>query len=373
LKLGRDTEMREAGNNVRLFLSCVASCAIGSTMMKRLFRVCCAAMLALLGRLETGQAETPPPAPLPLAALKHIFKRPTTPPHPVDNVPTPDTIALGKRLFFETRLSADNTMACATCHDPKRDFTDGRKVARGISKQDRPRNTPTLWNLAWAKTFYWDGRAPTLEAQARVPIEHPDEMGLALDAAAQRLASDAGYVRAFRDAFPEQPQPTPDTIVTAIAAYERTLVSPIARFDRWIEGDVAALNEREVAGFRLFTGKARCLACHGGWRFTDDRFHDVGLASLDLGRAALPGVTAEPHSFKTPTLRGLLRTAPYMHDGSKPSLDAVLRHYAGEMVQRPSLAPELKRGIVLTAQERGNLVRFLGTLSSDRIQRSAAR
>ncbi len=325
--------------------------------------------LALVGVVSaalTGDvmAETAPAPLLPVSALTSIFRRPVgSPPHPADNVPSAEKVALGKRLFFEKRLSADNTISCATCHDPKRGFSDGRRTARGITRIARPRNTPTLWNLAWAKSFYWDGRKATLEEQARVPIEHADEMGLSLADAAKRLAADANYARAFAAAFPDQPAAAGETIVKAIAAYERTLVSPLTRFDRWIAGEERALAPREVAGFRLFTGKARCLACHGGWRLTDDRFHDVGLPSTDRGRADVAGVAAEPHSFKTPSLRGLALTAPYMHDGSLPTLAAVLDHYANRLLQRPSLAPELKRGIELSKAERSALLAFLGTLS----------
>ena len=333
------------------------------------FARACALLAALFCgglRVPTAHAESATPPTLPLAALKDIFRRPAgAPPHPADNVPTPAKIALGQRLFFDKYLSANSAIACATCHDPKHGFSDGRRRARGITGIERPRNTPTLWNLAWAKSFYWDGRAPSLEAQARTPIEHPQEMGLAIDSAVARIGLDAAYRTAFAAAFPEAPLPTPETLLKAIAAYERTLVSPLTRFDRWIDGDDTALDAREVAGFRLFTGRARCLACHGGWRFTDERFHDIGLASRDPGRGGLAGITAAMHTFKTPTLRGLRQTAPYMHDGSKPSLAAVLAHYSGALIRRPSLAPELQRGIVLGAAERADLIRFLATLSPD--------
>jgi cytochrome c peroxidase len=319
-----------------------------------------------LARNQAAVAGEPNSDALPLSALKAIFRRPAgPPPYPQDNPPTPEKIALGERLFHERRLSADGTIACASCHNPQHAYSDGRRRARGISGVDRPRHTPKLWNLAWSKSFYWDGRAPTLETQARVPIEHPDEMGFQLGAATERLKT-GGYSEAFAAAFPADPRVTADDLTKAIAAFVRTLVSPETRFDRWIEGDESALSAREIEGFRIFSGKGRCLGCHGGWRFTDDRFYDIGLASADAGRGGLAGTNAEPHSFKTPSLRELRWSAPYMHDGSLDTLEAVLRHYGGRLIKRASLAPELKRGIKLTPAERRDLLAFLLTLSSDR-------
>ncbi len=332
------------------------------------FRACliiagCGAIAAV--HVLSGASAEPDRAP-PLSVLKQIFRRPAgAAPFPVGNPPTPEKIALGQRLFREKRLSADGSIACASCHNSRHGYSDGRRQSRGITRVDRSRHTPKLWNLAWAKSLYWDGRAPTLEAQARVPIEHPDEMGLALDVAAARLSGVAGYRAAFAAAFPAYPEITGDNLTNAIAAFVRTLVSPPTRFDRWIDVDERALSVQEVEGFRIFSGKGRCLGCHGGWRFTDERFYDVGLASSDPGRGGLTGASAEPHSFKTAGLRELRWSAPYMHDGSKPTLDAVVRHYGGQLEKRPSLAAELKRGIALTPAERRDLVAFLLTLSSD--------
>jgi cytochrome c peroxidase len=275
-------------------------------------------------------------------------------------------VALGARLFREAKLSADQTMSCATCHDPARSFVDGRKRARGNAGQDLPRNTPALWNLSRARAFYWDGRSPTLEAQIKDAIERQGEMAGALEEGVQRLSREASYTAAFQQAFPVATAITGEQVLAAIAAYERTLVSPVTRFDRWVAGRADALTTRELAGLQMFTGKGRCLACHGGWRFTDDGFHDIGLRSTDQGRdqgrAALVGGSGR--AFKTPSLRESVWTAPYMHDGSLLTLDDVVAHYGGKLERRQSLAPELKRRIDLSRAERGDLVAFLKTLSS---------
>jgi cytochrome c peroxidase len=308
---------------------------------------------------SAGEAPAVEATPRSLAALKRLFARPQ---QPVARVAA--EVELGGRLFFEKRLSSDHKMSCATCHDPDKAFIDGRPRARGNKGQTLPRNTPALLNLGDAKAFYWDGRAPTLEAQVKDAIEREGEMDATLEAAVVWLSRDQTYVDAFARAYPGQGLAN-ETLPRAIAAYERTLVSPPTRFDRWVAGDEAALDAKEIAGFRVFTGKGRCLACHGGWRFTDDKFHDIGLRSPDRGRAALPGVASAERAFKTPSLREARWTAPYMHDGNLRSFDDVVAHYAGKLDRRASLAAELKQPIDLTPQERAQLVLFLKTLSSD--------
>jgi cytochrome c peroxidase len=306
---------------------------------------------------------------VPLDALKPVFRRPAA--SNQANTST-DIVALGTRLFAEKKLSADHRMSCATCHDPAQSFADGRRKARGNKGQDLPRNTPALWNLAGATAFYWDGRSPTLEAQIKDAIERDGEMDATLEAAVVWLRRDPTYVAQFNQAFQRTDALSNDTILAALAAYERTLVSPETRFDRWLGGDFYAFSERELSGFRLFTGKARCLACHGGWRFTDDRFHDIGLRSRDPGRQVVAPDGPE-RAFKTPSLREAVWSAPYMHDGSLKTLEDVVAHYAGNLENRASLAPELKRGIVLSESERADLVAFLKTLSSERMPRAESR
>ena len=152
------------------------------------------------------------------------------------------------------------------------------------------RHTPTLWNVAWSPLLFWDGRAASLEEQVRFPVEHPDEMGSTLDNAVDRFSRHESYVRAFAQAFPQSPQITPDTIAKALAAYERTLVSPPTRFDKWVAGDAAALTPSEVNGFAIFAGKGRCINCHTGFAFTDHGFYDIGLPSEDQGRGPIIGL-----------------------------------------------------------------------------------
>ena len=234
-----------------------------------------------------------------------------------------------------------------------------------MPKRRLARHTPSLWNLAFAAHVFWDGRAHSLEEQVVGPIEATDEMGQPMDALVARLRGDPRMLRAFAEAFPDDPQVSAKNLAAALATYERTLVSPRTRFDRWIEGEAGALTKREREGFYLFNGKAGCANCHGGFAFTDHAFHDNGLPGADRGRGAILRLDAAEHAFKTPGLRELARSAPYMHDGSLTTLDDVLHHYESGIVMRPSLSPDLPRGLRLSPQERAALIAFLGTLSNE--------
>lgn len=300
-----------------------------------------------------------------LAALREKFRRPTGIPFPVSNPYSDVKRALGEKLFHDKRLSADGTVACATCHVRGKGFSDGRITAVGVPGRPLARHTPTLWNLAWAPNVFWDGRARSLEEQVAGPIIAPDEMAQPMKPLVARLGADKDYARAFAKAFPESRRVSEDTLKKAIATYVRTLVSPEARFDRWVAGDAAALNAQETDGFRLFTGKAGCVNCHAGWAFTDHAFYDVGLASEDRGRGAVLRLEAAEHAFKTPSLREVSRRAPYMHDGSLAGLADVVRHYAGGITVRPTLPRDLARDLTLDAGEQAALVAFLDTLTSE--------
>ena len=300
-----------------------------------------------------------------LAALKTRFRRPDTVPFPVDNPYSEAKRALGETLFHDPRLSANGSISCATCHDRTKGFAEGRARSLGVPKRPLARHTPTLWNLAWGRQMFWDGRAHGLEDQAAFPIQNPDEMAQPLPDLVAKLSADPGYARAFAQAFPRDPRVTAQTIVKSLATYERTLVSPRTRFDRWIDGDDIALSAGEVAGFRLFTGKAGCANCHDGWTFTDSAYYDTGLPGEDRGRGAVLKLPVAEHAFKTPGLREVTRSAPYMHDGSLATLDDAIRHYEHGIVARPTLPVDLPRALSLTEGERRNLIAFLATLSSE--------
>jgi cytochrome c peroxidase len=300
-----------------------------------------------------------------LAALKASFRRPASVPFPADNPFSEAKRLLGEALFHDPRLSIDGSLACASCHQRGKGFTDGKAQGRGVPGRALKRHTPSLWNLAWASAVFWDGRARTLEEQVAGPIESPDEMAQPMAALVARLAADPATVRTFTQAFPESPQVNGANLAKAIATYERTFVSPETRFDRWIAGDEHALTPREVAGFTLFTGKAGCVKCHSGFAFTDYAFHDVGLPGEDRGRGAVLRLAAAEHAFKTPGLREIARSAPYMHDGSLATLEDVLRHYAGGVLDRPTLSKDLPRGLKLSEAERADLIAFLGTLTGE--------
>jgi cytochrome c peroxidase len=235
-----------------------------------------------------------------LEELKGQFRRPATIPVPRENIPSPVRIALGQRLFNEARLSANQSISCASCHNPALAYT---ALGQGIAKETLPRHTPSLWNLAWAPALFWDGRARTLEEQVSEPMRHPRKWH---KRGVEKLSAAASYREAFRVAFPEDPRVTAENVVKAIASFQRTLVSPRTRFDRWIEGEATALTDIEIKGFHLFTDRARCVVCHSGWAFTDHAFHDIGLPGEDLGRGPIVDVPRVNRAFKTPSLRELV-------------------------------------------------------------------
>lgn len=300
-----------------------------------------------------------------LQKLKASFARPGYVPHPVDNPPSAAKIALGKTLFEDTKISSTGTISCASCHDAKLGFADGEPKGKGVTGRRLVRHTPTIWNAAFSPLLFWDGRAGSLEDQVRFPIAHPDEMGGSLDEAVTRLSKVESYRQAFAEAFDGDTHVTKTSIAKALAAYERTLISPPTRFDRWIAGDASAFGSQEERGFAIFTGKGRCSNCHTGSNLTDHGFYDIGLPGTDEGRGEIIGLAATRHAFKTPTLREIAWTAPYMHDGSLATLDEVIRHYESGGIKRASLSQDMPKGLKLSDGERADLLAFLDTLSSD--------
>ena len=290
-------------------------------------------------------------------------------PVPPRNRLSPQKVELGRRLFFDPRLSRDGTVSCATCHRPELAFTDGRPRARGIGGQRGRRNTPSLVNCAYRRSLFWDGRAASLEAQALTPIENPHEMGHSIAAVLAMLRQDDDYVRRFAAAFGSR-DVTGERLAHALASFQRTLVGADAPFDRGFEDsadDAAGEASRAAArGFALFEGKARCRFCHQGAQFTDERFHNTGVGwgeePLDLGAFEATGRDADRGRFRTPTLRGLVHTAPYMHDGSLATLRDVVDFYDRGAGPNPNVDAAL-RPLGLSAQEKDDLVAFLESLS----------
>jgi cytochrome c peroxidase len=285
-------------------------------------------------------------------------------PVPADNPQDEAKIALGRRLFFETRLSRDRTQSCASCHDPHKGFTDGLPRGHGFEGRELPRNSPTILNAAYNATLFWDGRADSLEAQAQGPMLSAAEMNLTAEEVAARLAEVPEYRERFRQVFGAAPSLA--TAVRALAAYERTLVTGDSRFDRYLRGNKEALSAAEKRGLIVFIGKGTCTECHRGPSLTDERFHRIGLpaAGGDPGRYAVTARDADRACFKTPSLRNVALTAPYMHDGRLATLADVVEFYdkgAGHVAGQSPLIDDLE----LTAQEKDDLLAFLETLTGD--------
>ncbi len=250
---------------------------------------------------------------------------------PADNAPTPAKVALGQRLFNDPRLSRSGQIACASCHERDLGFADGRRVSFGHDRQPGRRNAPSVAMAGYAHHLFWDGRAATLEEQALLPIADPKEMAFSAGEAASRLRDDADYRRQFAAVFGDD-RIEPRQLAQAIAAFERSLAPARNRFDRFLGGRSAALDDQQLRGLHLFRTRAGCMNCHNGPALTDNGFHNLGLhfhgrARQDLGRYEITGQPADSGRFRTPSLRGVADTAPYMHNGVLPRLDAVLQFY----------------------------------------------
>ncbi len=285
-----------------------------------------------------------------------------------DNVLTPEKVELGKQLYFDPRLSRDNTVSCSTCHNPKQGWSNGAAVATGIRGQKGGRSAPPVVNAGYLRFQFWDGRAQYVEGQALGPIQNPIEMDLTLDELVARLRSIEGYRRQFRQVFGRDVEA--EDVAKAIGAFERTLLAGNAPYDRFKAGDTSALSEVAQRGMKLFFGKAHCSACHSGPLFTDGAFHNIGVGILkdnpDLGRYEVTKVLGDRGAFRTPSLRDIARTAPYMHDGSEPTLEAVVEYYNKGGTPNPQLDEEIFP-LNLTEQEKADLVVFLkeGLTSDD--------
>jgi cytochrome c peroxidase len=308
------------------------------------------------------QVSVQPRAEATLDELKKLYRRPVTLNFPADNPYTPEKAALGKNLFFDSRLSAANLLSCSSCHNPAFSWSDGQPKGIGHGMNVLGRRSPSILDAGFGAIFMWDGRAGSLEEQALGPIQASVEMNLPLEVLLSRLKESPEYPALFDKAFPGEGI-KPETIGKAIATYERLVVSSPAPFDSWINGDEWAIPESAKRGFVLFNGKGRCSECHSEWRFTDDSFHDIGLPDGDIGRGKfLPDVVKAQHAFKTPGLRDIARRGAYMHDGSMRTLRAVVDHYNDGGVDRPSRADAVLP-LRLSGQEKDELVAFMETLS----------
>jgi cytochrome c peroxidase len=281
-------------------------------------------------------------------------------PIPADNPLTADKVELGKQLYFDKRLSRDDTIACASCHDPKKGWSNGEAFATGVRGQVGGRSAPTIINAAYSELQFWDGRALGLEGQALGPIQNPIEMDLSLDEVVAKLNKIDGYRAAFRKVF--NTDVTSDGIAKAIASFERTCLSGDAPFDRFKAGDKSALSEAAQRGMKIFFGKGQCSSCHVGHSFSDFSFHNIGVGmekeKPDLGRYEVTKVLGDKGSFKTPTLREISRTAPYMHDGRFKTLAEVVDYYDKGGFNNPQLDEGIF-ALKLTTQEKADLVTFL--------------
>ncbi len=323
-------------------------------MIRKLFVT---AALVIAGINLATAAEDPE-----LEGFRKAYKRPTTIPFPADNPYSAEKAQLGKMLFFDQRLSRNFNMTCATCHNPSLGWEDGVPGAFGGQGKTLDRHSPTILNMAWGDKFFWDGRAATLETQIIGPVESPGEMNVPLPVVVERLEKVPGYVTQFNKVFPDGM--TINNLLKAIATYERTIVSGTAPFDLWVQGDDDAISDDAKEGFRLFNTKANCAACHSGWNFTDNKFHDIGLPGNDNGRGVVSGDPTDNQSFKTPGLRNITLRAPYMHDGSLKNLEQVMSHYIMGGLQRETLSQDMQ-SVALSSGDVKLIIAFLESLQGE--------
>ena len=325
------------------------------------------APLALLLSVNSASAQSfPEKAPKPPLGLPKVI-------WPDDDPYSKDKAELGWLLYFDKRLSSDETISCATCHAVEKAFTDGEAFSTGIKGHKGGRSAPTVINRAYSTLQFWDGRADSLEDQAKGPIANPIEMTSEKEADAAHksriavLKAVPGYVKRFQAAF-ETDEITIDRVAQAIATFERTVYSGNAPFDRYQNGDEKAMNEAQVRGMNVFFNKAACDACHIGFNFTDGSYANIGIGmdkkDPDLGRFLVTGRDEERGAFKTPTLREIEHTGPYMHDGRFKTLEEVVEHYDKGGIKNKYLDQRMKP-LKLTKQDKQDLVAFLKALSGE--------
>ncbi|MBI4471247.1 MAG: cytochrome-c peroxidase [Acidobacteria bacterium] len=281
------------------------------------------------------------------------------------NILTLPKVELGRKLFLDKRLSRDRTIACASCHVPEKAFANGERVAVGIQGRRGFRNVPILFNRAYGSTQFWDGRAASLEDQVLEPIQNRREMDMTLEELRKRLGGIPEYRKEFETVFGKKPEPA--NVAKAIASFVRTLLAANSAFDRFDHGEHDALSEQARRGLELFRGRGNCIACHRGPNFTDERFHNTGVAwhdgrLTDEGRFAVSRNERDRGAFKTPTLREVARSAPYMHDGSLETLEDVVDFYSEGGRENPYLDPEI-RASHFSAEDKRALVAFLRSLT----------
>ena len=294
---------------------------------------------------------------------------PTVVPIPSSNLNYTAKIELGKQLYFDGRLSKNNAISCAFCHNPGTGFADPRQTSIGVGGGVGGRQSPTVYNTGLNHVQFWDGRARSLEEQAIGPIHNPVEMAETHEHVVAKLGKIKGYQQQFRAVFGTDVNL--QGIAEAIAAYERTVLSTNSAFDKYVLGAQKAMDEAAVRGLALFKGKARCILCHNGPNFTDNQFHNLGVPQVgpmkeDLGRFAVSRAEKDRGAFKTPTLRSITETAPYMHDGAFKTLEEVVEFMDQGGGSNPNLSL-LVKPLNLTAEEKSDLVAFLKALAGEPI------
>ncbi|MCS6290639.1 MAG: c-type cytochrome [Nitrospira sp.] len=292
---------------------------------------------------------------------------PTMVPIPSSNLNYTAKIELGKQLYFDGRLSKNNAISCAFCHNPGTGFADPRQTSIGVGGGIGGRQSPTVYNTGLNHVQFWDGRARSLEEQAIGPIHNPVEMAETHEHVVAKLGKIKGYQQQFRAVFGTDVNL--QGIAEAIAAYERTVLSTNSTFDKYVLGDQKAMDAAAVRGLTLFKGKARCILCHNGPNFTDNQFHNLGVPQVgpmkeDLGRFVVSRAEKDRGAFKTPTLRSIIETAPYMHDGAFKTLEEVVEFLDQGGGSNPNLSP-LVKPLNLTADEKSDLVAFLKALTGE--------
>jgi len=336
------------------------------------FSIClCMFLAACQGAKETTPAAKPEPAkgtvsysmvhPLGLSADGAVI--------PKDNPLTVEKIKLGRRLYFEKRLSIDGTISCATCHIPEKGFSDEERFSTGVGGKKGDRHSPTVINRIYSAAQFWDGRAASLEDQALGPVQNPAEMGMPdMKVVVEKLQNDPVYVAEFKAAFPPDGAIVAENFGKAIASFERTILSGNSPYDRFMAGDKNAMSESAQRGMQIFNDekKGNCETCHAGPNFTDENYNNIGVGMAsknpDMGRYKVTKLEGHQGAFKTPTMRDVGLRSPYLHDGSEETLEGVVAYYVKGGIKNKWLSPKM-HPLKLTRQEEQDLVEFLKALS----------